>query len=120
MAVASKRKKREVISQASETLVEKLSTQDLLKCETLSRDVVNFKLSMHLEEQALRNMILEQALLTMKIDKQRQVLISKSTEYEAKKKLYTLYTTDMWPRYGLDGEKASLGYNDETGEIVKA
>ena len=119
MALASKRKKRDVVVQESASTTDKLSTQDLLKCETLSRDVVNAKLLMNLEEQSLRNMLLEHALLSLKIEKQKQTLNEKATEYGNKRKLYGMYTSEMWPRYGLDSAKSSLGYNDETGEIVK-
>lgn len=118
----NRRRRKEIIE---ELIVKKespthLSSNDLLKCETMSRDVVNAKLLMHVEEQSLKNMLLEHTLLGIKIEKQKSLLKQKAEEYEGKKKLYSQFTDSMWPKYGLEKSgELSLGYNDETGEIVK-
>lgn len=96
-----------------------LSSPDLLKCETLSRDVHAAKLLMFVEEQALKNMLLEQSLLALKIEKQKSLVHNKAGEYEASKSLYAKFLDALRPRYGLT-EKESFGYNDETGEIIKS
>jgi len=97
-----------------------LSSGDLLKCETLSRDVENSKLLMFVEEQALRNLILEYKLLENKIQKQKELLGQKANEHDLVKKRYNQYMSSMWTQYGIDTADKSLGYNPETGEIVKS
>ena len=99
--------------------MEYLTPGDLLKCETLSRDILNHKLTMNLEEQNLRNMLLEIELLKNRAEKQKTVLIEKSKLYENSKRAYNSYVGEMWPRYGIDPTQSSLGYDDQTGKIVK-
>jgi hypothetical protein len=126
MATNSRRKAKEIIEDVAvdtgivltEAKVEKLSSDDLLKCETLSRDITNSRLLMNLEEQSLRNMILESELLKNKIEKQRLLVREKAESYENEKKMYRLYVEDMWARYGFDPNSTSVGYNDTTGEII--
>lgn len=96
-----------------------LSPDDLLKCETLTRDITNAKLAMHLEEQALRNMLLESELLKIKIEKQKELLALKSSLYDRSKNIYNSYVGEMWPKYGIDPQAEKIGYDDTTGKIIK-
>lgn len=114
----SKKPKSEVAVYVEHT-TEYLSPQDLLKCETLSRDIQNSKLAMGVEEQYLKNLLLESELLKFRIEKQKMQLLEKSKLYEGSKLIYNSYVAEMWPRYGIDKDATSVGYDDITGKIVK-
>jgi hypothetical protein len=128
MATNNRRKKKEIVttteklkSQIGIEIPTHLSSMDLLKCETMSRDVVNARLLMSVEEQSLKNMLLEHTLLGLKIEKQKKLLHDKSVAYEGSKKLYASFVSEMWPRYGLiKNIDESIGYHDETGLIIKS
>lgn len=128
MATTSKpRNKRKTTKKNIKNVVKKedkkevlgiLEMQDLRQLENLSKDVVNSKLEMNLEEQSQKNMTLELLLLQQKIEKQRELVSVKAERFEAKKKQYQEFKNLIGPKYGLkDGEP--LGYNPDTGEIVR-
>jgi hypothetical protein len=94
-----------------------LSSSDLLKCETMSRDIRTASLEMNLEEQALRNIALEYKLMEHKIEKQKEAVLKKRNELHLCKQKYNQYMTEMWPRYGISYQEGKLGYDDESGEI---
>lgn len=112
----SKRRKKQT---EEVTEVKYLESGDLLKCETLTRDMQNAKLLMHVEEQSLRNLNLEAALMQVRIEKQKELVAKKSSELGLVKERYEQYMQAMWPKYGIDPADKSLGYNPETGEIAK-
>jgi hypothetical protein len=116
----TKRRKKEVNPLPEENAAKYLSADDLLKCETLSRDVQTAQLYVHVEEQALRNMNLEIVLLQLKISKQKELLGQKANELDLIKKRYNQYMANMWPKYGIDSSDKSLGYDPETGLIAES
>lgn len=95
-----------------------LSSSHLLALETLSRDMEMCKLRVSVEEQSLRNLVLELQLLSNKIDKQKLAVNNKAQEYEALKRKFQNYKKELWPQYGFS-ENDGLGYDPVTGKIVK-
>lgn len=95
-----------------------LSPEDLLQLETISRDVENAKLLLNLEEQSLRNMLLEEALIKVNIEKQRQVVANRDQRYKLLNDRFTINKKEIWSSYGI-GEKEGLGYDPKTGKIVR-
>jgi flagella basal body P-ring formation protein FlgA len=94
-------------------------TQDhLLALETGHRDIETSRLMMAVEEQALRNMVLEHTLLSIKIEKQKEVLKDKSRVYENEKLKFNQVKKEIWNIYGVN-ENVGLGYDSKTGKIVK-
>ena len=127
MATTTRRRKK--IKVQKETKVDKVSTnnssypthlssEDLRQLENLSKDVIIAKMDMNLEEQALRNISLELQLLQNKLTKQHQLVQAKSDFFEQKKAKYADYRVSINPKYGLK-ESDSLGYNPESGELVR-
>jgi len=95
-----------------------LSSEDLRQIENLSKDVIIAKAFMATEEQALRNLNLELQLMTVKIEKQRELVQNKAQYFEQKKAKYADYMANMNPKYGLNPED-SLGYNPDSGELIR-
>jgi tRNA-binding EMAP/Myf-like protein len=95
-----------------------LSADHLRVIEITDRDIRISKLEMGNEEQASNNMLLSLRLLESKIEKQREVVASRAQRYEDAKKRYTVLKKEIWPQYGF-GENEGLGFNPDTGEIVK-
>jgi hypothetical protein len=89
----------------------------LRQLETLDRDVEIAKLTMAVEEQSLRNMVLEHHLLLSKIEKQKLALMEKAKSYDTMKAGFTSFKKELWPQYGFS-EADGLGYNPNTGKIV--
>jgi len=94
-----------------------LHPDHLRQLETLDRDVEIAKLQMAVEEQSLRNMVLEHNLLLSKIEKQKLALMEKAKSYDTIKAGFTNFKKDLWPQYGFN-EADGLGYNPNTGKIV--
>lgn len=124
---STKRRERKVapklalVEEKQEVAVETKDTLDsmhLLQLETMSRDIENAKLLMALEEQALRNMQLENALMIVKIERQKAALAAKAGQYEASKQKFETIKKEIWPRYGFS-ETDGLGYDTLTGKIVR-
>lgn len=110
-----------MVEEKQEVAVETKDTLDsmhLLQLETMSRDIENAKLLMALEEQALRNMQLENALMIVKIERQKAALAAKAGQYEASKQKFETIKKEIWPRYGFS-ETDGLGYDTLTGKIVR-
>ena len=128
MATTSKpRKNKKIVKKTSKKVSVKpnekevlgiLEHQDLRQLENLSKDVLNCKLDMNLEEQSQKNMTLEMLLMQQKIEKQRELVVIKSERFEAKKRQYQDFKKEISPKYGL-AEDEVLGYNPDTGEIVR-
>jgi len=140
MATTTRRKKRVKPAESVDKIIEKpidkvskvskkksskksspithLEIEDLRQIENLSKDVVIAKAYMSNEEQYLRNMNLELQLLSIKIEKQRDVVQQKSNFFEQKKAKYAEYKKNINPKYGLEPD-VNLGYNPETGEIIR-
>lgn len=94
-----------------------LSMDHLMQLETVSRDVENSKLNMALEEQNLQNMILTEVILKSRIERQKQLLQSKSKEYEIAKEKYQKLKLSMFQEYNLEGD--NFGYDTKNGLIIK-
>ena len=95
-----------------------LSPEHLRTIEVTERDIQIAKLEMGSEEQSYNNLVLSLRLLENKIEKQKEVVSSKAWKYENSKKRYESMKKEIWPQYGLE-ESAGLGYNPDTGEIIK-
>jgi hypothetical protein len=125
MATTTRVKKKKVVKKVSKKVVKKISkvlgtleADDLIKLETFSKDVLIAKMGMNLEEQSLRNMILENELLKTKIISQRELVKGKADRFEVYKNKYVEYKKSINPKYGLS-ENEPMGYNPDTGEIIK-
>jgi hypothetical protein len=97
--------------------VEFLSADHLRQLETMDRDVHISKLGMAVEEQAYKNLILENQLLVGKIEKQKIVLMEKAKSYDNMKVMFTNFKRELWPQYGVS-EESGLGYDPNTGKII--
>ena len=95
-----------------------LSHEHLKYLEVFSRDTENAKLSMALEEQSLRNMLLSLELLQIKIEKQRILLASKDQKYKISVEKFTNYKKEIWPEYGLNISDP-MGYDSISGELKR-
>jgi hypothetical protein len=118
MAKVSKRKAKKKVSSLKSEVKTTLDAEDLRQIENLSKDVKIAKLEMHLEEQTLRSYSQEIAILQNKLISQRQVLQEKADRFESRKNKYASYMEEINPKYGLSVGQ-TLGYNPDTGEIVK-
>jgi len=107
----------------SRTKSKKISTHldlaDLREIENLSKDVIIAQKDMALEEQSLRNMNLEYKLAEQRIISQREAVVVRADRYEKYKEKYAAFKSKINPKYGLS-EGEPLGYNPETGEIIKS
>lgn len=112
MAKVSRRKKDEQIVGEKKIL----TNQELIKVETTPLEVENSKLLMAVEEQNLRNLLLEQKLLESKIEKQKQSVERAHAKYAQSKQKYESIIGGIMQNHGLSSEK--FGYNSETGEII--
>lgn len=120
MATTRKRtaskKKEMVVKEVENPTV--LSPEHLRVIEVSERDIRIAQLEMSTEEQSYNNMVLSLRLLENKIEKQKEVLSAKAHKYETSKKRYMDIKKEIWPQYGLEAS-AGLGYNPDTGEIIK-
>ncbi len=115
--MAKTKKKEKIIEEIVESLDTKvLSNSDLLQLETGLRDVEAAKLRVAIESQFLNNLLLEQKLLEVKIEKQKQFVQAKSKEYENEKQKVQGLKEDIFKRYGVEGEK--FGYDPLSGAII--
>jgi len=96
----------------------KLSDLDLRNIESYSKDVQLAKLEMNLQEQHLRNLSLEFKLMEIGIVKEREKLAGYSEKFEKRKERYSEFMNCIGPKYGLKSGDG-LGYNPDTGEIIK-
>jgi len=106
--------KKEVVKEFKDVL----DKDDLIQLENISRDVTIAQKDMALEEQSLRNMNLELELFKHKMVSQRGLVQSKADRYENIKEKYTNFKKEIFPKYGLS-DSQRLGYNPDTGEIIK-
>ena len=106
-------KQKEIIEEEVKNF---LSADDFRLVETVYRDVDNYKLKIHVEEQALKNMYLELAILDLKIVKQRMTVKHASDSYENKKESYKKMVLGMIKKYNID-DNDRFSYDPETGEI---
>lgn len=95
-----------------------LNHTHLLQLETIGRDVEKFRLLMNVEEQNLRNLVLERQILDAKIEKLKIVLNERARDYAQAVEGFKRFKAELWPQYGLK-EADGLGYNPMTGEIVR-
>lgn len=109
---------KEVIIEKKEEFPSSLASDHLLQLETKSRDIENAKLLMALEEQSLRNMSLELIILQRKVEDQKKLVKEKAVYYDNMVKQFKQIKSELWPQYGFKLEEG-LGYNPETGEIIK-
>ena len=77
------------VKEVKPVIKDTLSHEHLKYLEVFSRDTENAKLSMALEEQSLRNMLLSLELLQIKIEKQRVLLASKDQKYKISVEKFT-------------------------------
>lgn len=117
MAKVSRRSKVEEPKKQEEPKNEKiLNSQEILKVETAPLQVENAKYFMAIQEQSLANMLLEQKLLNIKIDKQKQIVQDAAQKYQQAKDAYNVTIRDIMKNHSLTSEK--FGYNSDTGEII--
>jgi len=95
-----------------------LEPGDLRQIENLSKDVQIAQKDMAIEEQSLVNLQLQFKLLEHNIVQQREVVRQRADSYESRKVKYATFKKGINPKYGL-AENESLGYNPETGAIIK-
>ena len=107
----------EVVS-ATPSFPEVLAAEHLLQLEVKSRDIENAKLLMAVEEQSLKNMLLEQQILQQKVEKQKLLLQQRAIYYDNMAKQFRQLKAELWPQYGFSSEEG-LGYDPATGEIRK-
>jgi hypothetical protein len=112
MAKVSKRK-AVVVEESSKKI---LSQQEQIAVQVSPLEVQNAKLLMAIEEQALKNMVLELEMLSLKIDKQKARVGTLANKYESAKAIYTGTMSDIMKNHGLPSDKFS--YNTNTGEII--
>jgi hypothetical protein len=93
-----------------------LTIDERLKVETMPLTIENAKLKMAVEEQLLKNMILEYKLMEAQIERQRRVVGEYHHKYNQEKTLYTSTISDIMKNHNLENDK--FGYNPNTGEIV--
>lgn len=98
--------------------MDRLEASHLLVLEIGQRDIENSKLLMAVEEQSLKNMLLEHLLLERKIEKQKQVVAQRASAYEMEKSKFSTKKKEIWPQYGL-GENDPMGYDSVSGDIVR-
>ena len=106
------------VKEVKPVIKDTLSHEHLKYLEIFSRDTENAKLSMALEEQSLRNMLLSLELLQIKIEKQRILLASKDQKYKISVEKFTNYKKEIWPEYGLNISEP-MGYDPISGEIKR-
>ena len=112
MAKVSKRQQ-----EVQEEPVSKILTVDeRLKVETMPLTIENAKLKMAVEEQLLKNMILEYKLMEAQIERQKRVVGECHHKYSQEKALYTAAMGDIMKNHELESDKFS--YNPNTGEII--
>lgn len=107
--------KNEVVQEEIKT---HLDQGHLLQLETITRDIENAKLLMALEEQSLKNMLLEKMILDNKIEKQKMLLKDKGNYYENLKKGFVNFQKEIWPQYGFS-ENEGMGYDPISGELKR-
>lgn len=106
------------VKEVKPVIKDTLSHEHLKYLEVFSRDTENAKLSMALEEQSLRNMLLSLELLQIKIEKQRILLASKDQKYKISVEKFTNYKKEIWPEYGLNISDP-MGYDSISGELKR-
>jgi len=95
-----------------------LSQEHLKQLEITIRDIENAKLTVAIEEQSLRNMMLEQQLLEQKVQKQKQTLQQRAVFYDTISSQFKQIKSELWPQYGFS-QTEGLGYDPATGEIKR-
>jgi hypothetical protein len=120
MATTRKREstRKKKVGEVAEEVKSHLHHDHLRVLEVTDRDIQIARLEMATEEQSLHNLVLSLRLLESKIEKQKEVLSSKAQKYEQAKKKYVALKQEIWPQYGL-AEGEGLGFNPDTGEIVR-
>lgn len=123
--MASTTRRKPVVVEKEEIKEEKpagfptvLHPEHLRQLEVTVRDVENARLMMAVEEQSLRNMILELQLLQQKVEKQKQHLQQRAVFYDNSTKQFKQLKSELWPQYGF-GQDEGLGYDPATGEIKR-
>ena len=118
----AKHKEVPVKKEISKTNVEVVKTvllpEHLLQLETKTRDVENYRLLCSVEEQYLRNLVLEQQLLLVKIERQKVLVSEKNGQYLSAKAKLATFQKEIWPEYGFK-ENEGLGYDPITGNIKR-
>jgi 2-polyprenyl-6-methoxyphenol hydroxylase-like FAD-dependent oxidoreductase len=105
MATTTRKKKKAVEEKI-------LSPDEHRAVEKMPLVIENAKLLMALEEQALKNMLLELRLLEQKIEKQKIIVSERHSRYNSEKERYGLVIGDIMKSHKLDSEKFS--YNNDT------
>ncbi len=93
-----------------------LSADERLKVETMPLSIENAKLRMSVEEQLLKNMILEFKLLEAQIERQKQIVTECHSRYNQEKKVYSATIGEIMKNHNLTSEKFS--FNPDTNEII--
>lgn len=122
---STKERKNKPVEKAPSTVVKgsapkelpsALHPDHLLQLEVKSRDIENAKLHMALEEQALKNMMLELSILQRKVEDQKILLKQRAIFYDNTVKQFQQLKSELWPQYGF-GQNEGLGYDPATGVI---
>src|SRR4051812_25751176 len=95
-----------------------LTSSDLYALTDKSHNTRHVKMLMALEEQRLRNMLLEKTLLEHNIQKQEALRNARHGEYLNSSKQFSQFKQELWKKYGLDDAK-DYGYDAISGKIVE-
>jgi hypothetical protein len=115
MATTKREKKKEPeIVEPSDKF---LSPDDHRQVLVLPKIIENAQLLSAVEEQNLRNYLLELELLKIKIEKQKEVVAQKHHIYESEKKKYNHIMNDITTKYELKGK--GFSYDNESGKIIE-
>ena len=95
---------------------DKLTPDHLRQVEVLGLEVENTRLRMLVEEQALRNIHLEQDILKNRAEKQQAETLKRQTEYVHLRSRRSSFIVDLGEIYNFKGK---LAYDSDTGEIIR-
>ena len=94
-----------------------LHHSDLTRLQVLGEEVRSSSLEMALNEQIMKNMVLQKEKIELEIEKQRQKVVSVHQAYVDKSKERSGFVKEIAPIYGAK-EGENFGYIPDTGEVV--
>ncbi len=103
---------------AEVAVVDHLHPDHLRSLEVSERDVQNAKLLMAVEEQHLKNLMLQSKIAELEIEKQKLRLEAISQKFEIEKKKYHNIKNDIFVAYPVLQNQKSLSYDSITGKII--
>jgi len=112
------KQKKKVVKKEEVKKSDTLSKEDLSQIRILGLETANAKSEMATEEQRLVNLLQEQKILAINIEKQKNLLKQKHLIYKNWKMKNDMFAQSLQERYNFsikDGD----GYNPDTGDIIK-